>query len=334
MNKIKKILALIAPYKGKAILNVVFNILSVIFSLFSVMTAIPFLEILFDHTKAVEEVGELTFSTSSLKEHFYYYLSNIIETEGGETALIYLGLIILLMTFFKTAFRYLSLYYLTPIQNGVVRDIRFSLYKKILALPLSYYSEEKKGDLISRMTNDLLEIRQSVVNSIEVIFVSPLSIIIYLAALTMMSFELTTFVFIFLPISGYIIGKVGKNIRRESSAAQNKMGELLSMLEETIGGLRVIKAFNAESKMNERFGKENNLHFSIWNSIQRRFYLAHPVSEMLGTIVIITIMWYGATLIINDKSDISTAFFASSILFSTLSISLILSVEANPFLML
>lgn len=309
MKKFAVILKLISKYKTKALLNVLLNIISVFFSIFSVLSIIPFLKIMFGHTSPVEDVGQFEFTQDSLEEHLYYYLTHILENYGESTALLIVGGIMILFTFFKTGFRYLSLYYLAPIQDGVVRDMRNNIFTKILNLPLSYYSDERKGDLMARMTNDLLEIRQSVVSTLEVMFSAPISILFYLITLFMLSSQLTIFVLIMMPFSAYLIGKIGKNLRRKSYAAQNKMGELLSIIEEAITGLRIVKAFNAKSTVFNRFNDQNNQHFNISKSIQRRHYLAHPVSELLGTIMMMVIMWYGANLVISGKSTISSEGF-------------------------
>jgi len=309
MKKFSVLLGLISKYKAKAMLNVLLNVISVFFSIFSVLSIIPFLRIMFGHTQPIKNISEFQFTQKSMEEHLYYFLSNILENHGASTALMLVGGVMIFMTFLKTSFRYLSLYYLAPIQDGVVRDIRNRIFSKTLDLPLSYYSDERKGDLMARMTNDLIEIRTSVVSMLEVMFSAPISIIFYLITLFILSPELSVFVLIMMPFSAYIIGKVGKNLRRKSYAAQNKMGELLSMIEEAITGLRIINAFNAKSMIYNRFEAQNNIHYKISRSIQRRHYLAHPVSEMLGTIMMMVIMWYGATLVISGESKISSESF-------------------------
>lgn len=309
MKKFTKILKYIVPYWRKAVLNVLFNLLSIFFSLFSVTMAIPFLGILFKNESLVTSTHPFTFSASSIKEYFYYYLSQMILDKGPAATLFFVSILIVLMTFFKTFFKYLAMYFLSPIRNGVVRDIRNSIYTKTLNLPLSYFSDERKGDIISRMTSDVQEIEWSIMSSLEMIFRDPISIIVYLGALFFMSTKLTLFVLVLLPLSGLIIGQLGKKLRKKSFLAQTKMGYLLSIIEETLGGLRIIKAFNAEAKTADKFYKENNSYTRIMTSMLRRRDLASPLSEFLGTAVMVVIMWYGSSLVLADKSALTSQEF-------------------------
>ena len=271
--------------------------------------AIPFLGILFKNESLVNSVEPFTYSVASIKEHFYYYLSQMIVERGPAMALFFVSIIIVIMTFFKTFFKYMAMYFLSPIRNGVIRDIRNSIYTKTLNLPLSYFSEERKGDIISRMTSDVQEIEWSIISSLEMIFRDPISIIVYLGALFFMSTNLTLFVLILLPLSGIIIGQLGKKLRKKSFIAQTKMGFLLSIIEETLGGLRIIKAFNAETKTSDKFYKENNYYTRVMTSMLRRRDLASPLSEFLGTAVMVVIMWYGSSLVLGDKSALTSQEF-------------------------
>lgn len=309
MKNIGKILRYLIPYWRKGLSNISLNLLSALFALFSVTMAIPFLGILFQNEPAITSVEEFDFSVDSAREHFNYYVSQMIETRGPTFALIMLSILIIMMSFFKNLFHFLAMYYLAPIRNGVVRDIRNQIYDKVMVLPLAHFSETKKGDVIARMTGDVQEIETSIVSSLEMLFRDPFQIIIYLGALFYMSTNLTLFVIILLPISGFVIGRLGRTLRQTSLKGQKKMGVLLSMIEETLGGLRIIKAFNAENKMTERFRSTNSLYTKIMIRIQRRRSLAHPVSEFLGTTVMIIIMVYGASLVLAEVGDLNSQEF-------------------------
>ncbi len=309
MKNIGKILCFLVPYWRKGVLNISLNLLSALFALFSVTMAIPFLGILFQNEPAVTSVGKFDYTLDSAREHFNYYISNMIDIQGPVRALVFLSLLIIVMSFGKNLFHYLAMYYLAPIRNGVVKDIRNQIYDKVMVLPLSYFSEAKKGDIIARMTGDVQEIETSIVSSLEMLFRDPFQIVIYLGALFYMSTSLTLFVLILLPVSGFIIGRLGRTLKQTSLKGQKKMGVLLSMIEETLGGLRIIKAFNAENKMRERFGNTNTIYTRVMVKMQRRRALASPVSEFLGTIVMITIMVYGATLVLADVSDLNSQEF-------------------------
>lgn len=309
MKNIGKILQFIVPYWRHGILNISLNLLSALFALFSVTMAIPFLGILFQNEPAVYTTGQFEFTIESVKEHFYYFISQMIVERGPIRALIFLSLLIISMSFFKNLFHYLALYFLAPIRNGVVRDIRNKIYDKVMVLPLSYFSETRKGDVISRMTGDVQEIETSIVSSLEMLFRDPFQIVIYLGALFYMSTSLTLFVMVLLPVSGFIIGRLGRTLKQISLRGQKKMGVILSLIEETLGGLRVIKAFNAENKMKKRFMNTNSLYTSIMVKMQRRRWLASPVSEFLGTVVMIIIMVYGASLVLAESGDLNSQEF-------------------------
>jgi ATP-binding cassette, subfamily B, bacterial MsbA len=305
MKDIGKILQYLVPYWRKGVMNISLNLLSAVFALFSIGVAIPFLGILFRNEPAVATVGEFELTMDSLAEHFRYYVSQMIDARGPLQTLMFLSILIILMSFFKNLFHYLAMHYLAPIRNGVVRDIRNQIYDKVTVLPLAYFSETRKGDVIARMTGDVQEIETSIVSSLEMLFRDPIQVIIYLATLFYMSTSLTLFVMVLLPVSGYIIGRLGRTLKQTSLKGQKKMGVILSMIEETLGGLRIIKAFNAENKMRERFRNTNSLYTSIMVKMQRRRSLASPVSEFLGTVVMIIIMVYGATLILADAGSLS-----------------------------
>ncbi|MFC2136765.1 ABC transporter ATP-binding protein [Bacteroidota bacterium] len=302
---IKQLYHLILPYKAQVFLSVLFNFLFIFFGLFSVTMTIPFLGILFKTQTLVQQAPEFSFSINFVLDIAYYLLSKVIIAHGESIALLYLCIFIVIMTFMKTGTRFLSLFYLAPVRSGVVRDIRNNLYSKTIDLPLSYYSDERKGDIISRITADVQEIETSIVSSLETYIKDPIMIVIYVIVLFSISWQLTIFVLVLLPVSGFLIGKIGKNLKSTSLRGQRKLGFILSIIEETISGLRIIKAFNAEEKVKRQFNKANNLYTRIIIKIYRRRMLASPMSEFLGTIVMVAILWFGSNLVFNNMSAIS-----------------------------
>ena len=302
----------VAPYKLQLVLNILFNILSTFLSLFSFGLIIPILQILF----RIDQKA-YTFMAwdgdGSLKEkllnNFSWYVTQLIETSGAPYALMILGLFLVVMTFLKTGTSYLSSFFLIPIRTGVVRDIRNTIYRKIVSLPIGYFSGERKGDVMARMTGDVAEVENSVMASLDMLFKNPVMIIVYLTTMLVISWQLTLFVLILLPFSGYLMGTVGKKLKRKSLDAQNQWGALMAQIEETLGGLRIIKAFNAEHKVTGRFEGANNDYRRISNRIARRQALAHPMSEFLGTTTIAIVLWYGGSLIISGTSSIDAASF-------------------------
>ena len=314
MKNISKLLVFLKPYWKYASLNVTFNVLSVVFSLISVTMAIPFLSILFNRQPVVTEVGEFSFSVKAITEYFYYFLSIIILDYGKVAALGIVCLFVIIMTFFKTWFRYLAMYNLAPLRNGIVRDLRNMLFVKVLELPLSYFTEEKKGDIMSRMSNDVKEIEWSILSSLEMLFRDPLTILIFLVTLVILSPGLSLFAFTLLPVSGLIIGQLGKNLRKQSKTGQEKAGELLQTIDETVGGIRVVKAFTAEEMVHGKFRKLNEWYTSLQNKIYRRTYLANPLTEFLGTVVVITTMWYGGFMVLKSASTLTPEILISYLL--------------------
>lgn len=302
----------VPPYKKYLVLNIVFNILSAILNIFSFMTIIPILQILFK----IQEVN-YTFmpwdSAASLKtiavNNFYYYITQMIDTYGASTTLLFLGLFLAVMTFLKTGSYFLSSATTIPIRTGVVRDIRVQLYNKILCLPLSFFSEERKGDIIARMSGDVNEIENSIMSSLDMLFKNPILILFYFGTLIAVSWQLTLFTIIVLPFMGWIMGRVGKILKRKSLIAQGQWSDLMSQVEETLGGLRVIKAFNAEPKMNKRFLDTSNLYRKTIGRVNTRQQMAHPMSEFLGTVLIVIVLWFGGTLILHNNSSITAPSF-------------------------
>ena len=224
-------------------------------------------------------------------------------------ALLYLGLFLIIMTFFKTGTTYLASYFVIPIRTGVLRDLRNKMYKKIISLPIGFFSDERKGDIMSRMTGDVVEVEASIISSLDMVLKNPLMILIYLIVLFAMSWELTLFVLVLLPVSAWLIGVIGRSLKKRSTLGQEQTGELLSQIEETLGGLRVVKAFNAEEKLTQRFGILNEKIRHTFNRIHRKYNLAHPVSELFGTIVIAILIWFGGSLILQQNSSIGAAEF-------------------------
>ncbi|MCE2617037.1 ABC transporter ATP-binding protein [Phocaeicola oris] len=313
MNEFLQVLRrFVPPYKKYLVLNIVFNILSAILNIFSFMTIIPILQILFK----IQEVN-YTFmpwdSAASLKtiaiNNFYYYITQLIDTYGASTTLLFLGLFLAVMTFFKTGSYFLSSATTIPIRTGVVRDIRVQLYNKILSLPLSFFSEERKGDIIARMSGDVNEIENSIMSSLDMLFKNPILILFYFGTLIAVSWQLTLFTIVVLPFMGWIMGRVGKILKRKSLVAQGQWSDLMSQVEETLGGLRVIKAFNAESKMNKRFLDTSNLYRKTIGRVNTRQQMAHPMSEFLGTVLIVIVLWFGGTLILHNNSSITAPSF-------------------------
>jgi len=305
----------IPPYKWKLVLNVIYNALSAIFGAFSFLLIIPSLQILFGTQELVLDKPEFHFSVNAIKEYVNYSISYVIQQHGHERALILIGVFIIINVFLKTGFYYLASFAIVGIRNGVVRDIRSLIYDKIIQLPLGFFSDEKKGDIMARMTNDVAEVENSIMNSLDMMIKNPILIIVSIGVMVYMSWSLTLFVFIIFPVAGYIIGAIGKSLKRKSRKGQNKMGEILSIIEEDLSGLRVIKSFNAEKKAKARFEKENENYFHIMNQLMWRRFLAHPVSEFLGTVLIIVVLWYGGNLILNQKSSLDAAAFIGYLLF-------------------
>lgn len=309
----------VPPYKKFMVLNIVFNILSAILNLFSFALIIPILQILFKINEAHYTFMEWNFRIGEwdtwkalpevLKNNFFWYVTDLIDTRGGSFALIVLGIFLIIMTFLKVSTMYLAFFTMIPIRTGVVRDIRNQINKKITELSLGFFSEERKGDIIARVSGDVNEIETSIMSSLDMLFKNPILILIYLTGMILISWQLTLFVLILLPLAGYIMGQVGKKLKRKSLEGQQQWGFLMSQIEETLGGLRIIKAFNAERKIQERFEKSNERFRRLTNRIYRRQQMAHPMSEFLGTATIVVVLWYGGTLILGNNSPIDAPTF-------------------------
>lgn len=311
----------IAPYyKGYLSLAVLFNILSALLNLVAFALVMPILNILFQIEERVTTYipfSSLDLTTqagwSQMKEvvtnNFGYFVSQLIETEGASYTLIILGVYLVLMTLLKVGATYLGGFFLVPIRTGVVRDLRNQLNAKILALPLGFFSEERKGDVLARITGDVGEVENSVMSSLDLLLKNPILIFVYLGSMLVISWQLTLFVFLVLPVAGFVMGRVGKSLKRTSLEAQNQWGQLISQVEETLGGLRIVKAFTAEEFVNKRFRDSNEEYRQTVIGVNRRQLLAHPVSELLGTATIAIVLWYGGSLILNRDSSIDASTF-------------------------
>ncbi len=301
----------VPPYRKYLLLNIFFNILAAFLTLFSFALIIPILEMLFKIKEATYVY--MPVGSGSLKEvtvnNFYYYTQESIAGFGASTTLALLAAALVVMTALKTGTTYLASYYIIPLRTGVVRDIRNWVYDKITTLPISFFTSERKGDVMARMSGDVAEVENSIMASLDMIFKNPVMIVVCLAMMIAISWQLTLFVFILLPLAGIVMGRIGKRLKRQSLEAQNQWGLLMANIEETLGGLRVIKAFNAEGKVRARFHRENQVFCDITTRVFRRQVLAHPMSEFLGTTAIAIILWFGGSLILSGHSSMNAASF-------------------------
>lgn len=301
----------VPPYKKYLCLNLLFNLLAAVLTVFSFAIIIPILEMLF----GIRETGYsyMAVGQGDLKEvilnNFYYYTQEGIASFGPSKTLALLAALLVAMTALKTGTTYLSSYFIVPLRNGIVRDIRNSMYEKILRLPIGFFTGERKGDVMARMSGDVAEIEASVMASLDMLFKNPVMIIVCLSTMIFISWQLTLFVLILLPLAGLMMGEVGKRLKRKSFEAQEKWGVIMSFIEETLGGLRIVKAFNAEPKMGRRFRADTQEFFEMTNAVARRQSLAHPMSEFLGTLTIAIVLWFGGTLILDGRSSINAASF-------------------------
>jgi ATP-binding cassette, subfamily B, bacterial MsbA len=317
MKRFINIVGLIKPYWFHAALNVLFNILSAFFALFSFIMAVPFLRILFNTQEMVTTSIPFSLNTESIQHNFNYIISTIIIEKGGSQALLLVSLLVVVMALLKTGFKFLANYYITPVRVGVVKDIRNMVYNKILRLPMSFFSESRKGDVISRAGMDVNEVEISVMSSLEMVFREPITIIIFLISMFIISVPLTLIALILLPLSGIFIGRIGKNLRKKSMRAQTQQGWILSLLEETLTGIRIVKAFNAEKKVSRKFAETNQAFTNTVTRVYRRRFLASPMSEFLGTVVMMVLMYAGGIIVLNQSSSLSSeTFIAYLIVFS------------------
>ena len=305
----------VPPYKGQMALNIFFNILSTLLSLFSFAAIIPVLRILFGLTTSdvtwikMSSVSGLQETINAVRNNLYCLLNDQIALRGAGTVLFWLGLFLVLMTGLKCLAAWLANYYMVPIRTGVLRDLRKQLYDKVLSLPMGYFTQARRGDVISRMTNDVNEVEASIMSTLDILFKNPIMIIVYLTTLLLISWQLTLFVMALLPIAIFFIGRIGRSLKRASTKGQEQNAEILSSIDETLLGLRVVKGFNAQDKLRTRFDKLINATRATFNRINRRYYLAHPLSEFLGTALIAVILWFGGILILSDHATIDASTF-------------------------
>jgi len=296
----------VPPYKRYLVLSVVFNILSALLNIFSFAALIPILQILFqtgDAEAATEWMAwDWTNIQAVLTNNMNYYVNGLIASHGQTTTLLFIGLFLAFTTALKTGAYFLSSATIIPIRTGVVRDIRNQLYRKINALPLGFFSEERKGDIIARMSGDVQEVESSIMASLDMLFKNPILIVVYFATLLFVSWQLTLFTIVFVPIFGWFMGLVGRRLKQRSIKAQALWSDTMSQVEETLGGLRIIKAFSAEEKMNQRFDNINSAYRNDIMRVNTRQVLAHPMSEFLGTLMIIVVLWFGGILVLSGKA--------------------------------
>ena len=299
------------PYAGTLSLSILFNLLNGVMTVFSFAFIIPILQVIFGLQQGGYEFKPWNSPdiVDTVTNNFYYFTGHVIETQGASKALALLGAIFIVMTLAKVMTGYFSEYFTIPMRNGVVRDIRNTMYAKILTLPIGYFSGEHKGDIMARMSGDVTEVEASVMSSLHALFRYPILIIIYLATMIAVSWRLTLFVFVLLPVMGWVMGTVGKKLKAQSLKTMQIGGQILSTIEESLSGLRIIKAFNAERQMDARFRSETQSYVKSANAMLRRQALAHPMSEFLGTIAVMVVLWFGGTLILSGTSSIDAATF-------------------------
>ncbi|WP_430409039.1 ABC transporter ATP-binding protein [Kordia sp.] len=311
MNYIKKILRFAIPYKKYAYLNIFFNILYALFSTLGMVALIPMLTVLFDEGEKLTKKPIFNGNIKEYSENYLnYFITTTSESEGQINTLMYMIILIIVLFFFRNIFSYLAMYFITFLRNGILKDVRNELYDKITALPISFYSEKRKGDVIARTSADVGEIQNSFLSVLELIVKEPLTILFTIGAMFFISSKLTLFVFIFIPISGFIISSVGKKLKKHSENTQKEQGIFLSHLEETLGGLRVIKGFNGESYFGDRFKESTYRFFSFSNKLLNRQNLASPTSEFLGIVIIAVLLWYGGNMVLVEKTLKASAFIA------------------------
>lgn len=317
------LLRYVAPYKRYLFGSLLFNLLSAVLNVFSFLSLMPMLKILFRldttrYTFIPWDTPDASFK-DILLNNLYYYTTDLIHVYGASTALLFIGLFLITATLLKTSCYFASVGIMVPMRTGIVRDIRSSVYHKIVSLPLSFFSDERKGDIMARMSGDVNEIENSITGSLDMLIKNPILLFCYFGVLIYTSWELTLFTLIVLPIMGWVMGKIGRKLKHKSLDAQNKWSDTMAQLEETLGGMRIIKAFTAEKKMCERFDRSTNDFRRASNKVNIRQSSAHPVSEFLGTVLIVTVLWYGGTLILdgnNPPIDAPTFIFYMVILYS------------------
>jgi subfamily B ATP-binding cassette protein MsbA len=313
MNYIKKLSRFIVPYKRYAVLNIICNVFYALFGTLAMVSLMPMINILFNETKTEYVEPEFLlfgdyFSKDKVIDYFNFFVTNKLEVDGPKSALTFMIVIIISLFLLKNLFNYLGLYYITYLRNGVLKDIRNEIYNKTLRLPISFFSEKRKGDIIARISGDVNEVQSSLLSILELIVKEPLTIIFAIIAMFLTSVKLTIFVFLFIPVSGFIISAIGKKLKKHSENVQQEQGVFLSTLEETLGGLKVIKGFNAESSFYSKFKNSTFRFFNFSNQLVHRQNLASPTSEFLGIVTIATLLWYGGSMVLIDKTLSGGAF--------------------------
>ncbi|MGB2088298.1 MAG: ABC transporter transmembrane domain-containing protein, partial [Psychroflexus salarius] len=316
MTYFKKIIRFAIPYKRYAILNIIANIFYAIFSALSFLALIPMLDVLFGQNECGKEdviqkptYEGITSAKDYFKDYFAYQVNSFAEDDASKALMLVIGLVVILFLL-KNLANYLAMFFITFLRNGVLKDLRNALYKKTIELPLSHYSEKRKGDTIARITSDVLEIQHSFLSILELIVREPLTILVTIFAMLLISVKLTIFVFIFIPISGFLISLIGKSLKKQSDKVQKEQGYFLSILEETLGGLKIIKGFNAESIFYNKFKSSTENFFNYSNSLLNRQNLASPASEFLGIAVIAVLLWYGGNMVLNEGLLDGSSFIA------------------------
>ncbi len=317
MEYLKKLKPFILPYKKYAVLNIISNVFYALFSTLAMISLIPMLDVMFGESPKV--TVKPTYTTirelgGFVENSLNYFITSTTEVHGPQRALLYMVAVIISMFLLKNIFNYLGLYFITFLRNGVLKDLRNAVYSKIIHLPIAYYSEKKKGDVIARISGDVNEVQISLLSILELIIKEPLLILFAISSMFYLSAELTIFVFLFIPISGFIISKIGKHLKKHSENVQNEQGMFLSTLEETLGGLRVIKGFNAESFFTKKFKASTTRFFNFANILGHRQNLASPTSEFLGIVTIAVLLWYGGNMVLVEKSMSGTKFIGFIVL--------------------
>lgn len=313
MDYIKKLSRFILPYKRYAILNIICNIFYALFSTLAMLSLMPMINVLFGESEKITEkpvfsgFGEFLDFTEN---YLNYVITKTTESEGPQQALLYMIVLIIGLFLFKNLFNYLALFFITFLRNGVLRDLRDEIYSKVITLPISYYSEKKKGDIIARISGDVNEVKNSMLSVLELIVKEPLTILFAIVAMFLISVKLTIFVFIFIPIAGFIISRIGKSLKRKSEKVQREQGLFLSTLEETLGGLKVIKGFNAEKRFSAKFQESTNRYYNFSNTLMNRQNLASPTSEFLGIATIAALLWYGGNMVMVEQTLSGGSFIA------------------------
>ena len=313
MDYIKKLSRFIVPYKRFAILNIICNIFYALFSTLAMLSLMPMINVLFGESEKIY-AKPIYGGIRDVKDYSENYLNYIVttttETDGPQRALLYMIILIISLFLLKNLFNYLALFFITFLRNGVLRDLRDEIYDKVITLPISYYSEKKKGDIIARISGDVNEVKNSMLSVLELIVKEPLTIVFAIVAMFLISIKLTIFVFIFIPVAGFIISRIGKSLKRKSDKVQREQGLFLSTLEETLGGLKVIKGFNAEKRFSSKFQESTNRFYHFSNTLMNRQNLASPTSEFLGIATIAALLWYGGNMVMVEQTLSGGSFIA------------------------